>query len=290
MLLVLVCSYGFGYLCAAVALAAENRFGMVPPRPFSWTASLGGAINAGFVLLAWSTLYFGVKYYQALEAERLRAVTAETLAREAELRALRYQIHPHFLFNTLNAISTLVTEGRRQEATRMIARLADFLRATLEGGSRDEVSLQDELFFVEQYLEIEKVRLGERLEVHLNIDPTVQSALVPHLLLQPLVENAIRHGISARRGIGQLTIQAGRNGGRIRILIADNGQGGHMRAATASGNPVGIGLSNSEKRLRQLYGSDYRFELLWPEAGGCEVLVELPFHLEQVHLIQEVKA
>ncbi|MDQ3745257.1 MAG: histidine kinase [Acidobacteriota bacterium] len=282
LLTVLACSYGLGYACGALALEMEYRFGMVPPHPFSWPGSVGHAFNIGFVLLAWSGLYFGFKYYQALEAERRRALAAESSAREAELRALRYQIHPHFLFNTLNAVSTLVVEGQGHAATRMIARLADFFRATLEGKNQNEVMLEDELFLAEQYLEIEKIRLGERLKVEIETDPALLPALVPHLLLQPLVENSIRHGIAPRHGVGRLIIRAERIAGRVRITVADDGFGKQMRSPAADGNPGGIGLANTERRLRQLYDDDYRFELRWPESGGCEVLIELPLHVEQL--------
>jgi two-component system LytT family sensor kinase len=289
LLTVLGCSYGLGYLCGAAALAAENRFG-AEPHPLIWSATMSNAINAGFVLLTWSALYFGVKYYQALEAERGRALAAEASAREAELRALRYQIHPHFLFNTLNAISTLVIEGQSSSATRMITRLADFFRATLEGKDRNEVRLEDELFLAEQYLEIEKIRLGERLKVEFKIDHAALSALVPHLLLQPLVENAIRHGISPRRGAGQLIISAEKRGDRIRIMVSDDGHGKHLRVSAVDENRSGIGLANTEKRLGQLYGVDHHFALRWPEGGGCEVLIELPLKTEQTRLIEETDA
>ena len=278
-LIVLLCSYLLGYVCGATALALESRFGMVPPRPFSWLASLSGAVSNGFVLLSWCALYFGIKYNQALEAERHRALLAEASARDAELRALRYQIHPHFLFNTLNAISTLVIEGQSTAAVSMISRLADFFRATLDDTSSNEVSLEDELFLTEQYFEIEKARLGDRLKVNINVDPEILSCMVPHLVLQPLVENAIRHGIAPRRGPGQVTIRAERKDGRARIEVNDDGLGKTARPP-AQGNSRGIGLVNTEKRLKELYGNNYHFELRWPDSGGCEAIFEVPFQRE----------
>src|ERR1051325_7496945 len=189
------------YLCSALAIKAEYTWG-TQLRPFHLLLSLTTVTNAGFVFLSWSALYFGIKYSQAVEAERRRVLAAESAARDAELRALRYQVHPHFLFNTLNAISTLVIEGDREAATAMIARLADFFRATLEERTSEEVALQGELFMTNQYLEIEKLRLGERLGVRIAVDPALLACRVPHLILQPLVENAIRHGIAPRRGSG----------------------------------------------------------------------------------------
>jgi two-component system sensor histidine kinase AlgZ len=228
------------------------------------------------MLLSWCALYFGIKYYQALEVERHRVLLAEASARDAELRALRYQVHPHFLFNTLNAISTLVIEGHSTAAVTMISRLADFFRATLEEKNVNEVSLEDEMFLTEQYFEIEKTRLGHRLTVNIKLDPELLPCLVPHLVLQPLVENAIRHGIAPRQGAGQVTISAERVAARARITVSDDGLGKTARPV-AEGSSKGIGLANTEKRLRELYGDDYHFELKWPAPGGCEAIVEVPY-------------
>lgn len=201
---------------------------------------------------------------------------AEASAREAELRALRYQIHPHFLFNTLNAISTLVIQGQSTAAVSMITRLADFLRATLDDKNANEVSLEEELFLTKQYFEIEKTRLGQRLTVRMNLDPSLTSCLVPHLVLQPIVENAIRHGIAPRPGSGLVTISVARVDGRARITVSDDGLGKAARP-TAAEDSKGIGLVNTEKRLKELYGDNYQFKLRWPESGGCEAIIEVPF-------------
>jgi len=281
LLVALICSYGLGYLCAAAAAAAEHRFGAEPRVKFSWLGSLSGGLDAGFVLLAWSALYFGIKYYQALEDERRRALAAEASARAAELRALRYQIHPHFLFNTLNAISTLVVEKNAQAATQMIARLADFLRVTLEEKNPNETPLADEVVLVEQYLAIEQIRLGNRLRVELSVAPALRLALVPHLLLQPLVENAVRHGIAPQPAGGMVRVRAEAIGERLRITVVDDGQGKRIQEVMAAENVNGIGLSNTENRLRQLYGADCRFELRWPDSGGCEALIELPLRRQR---------
>ena len=276
LLIILLCCYPLGYVCGAIALALYSRFSVVP-HPFSWWDSLTWAtpISNGFVPLSWCALYFGIKYYQALQVERNRSLLAEASARDAELRALRYQIHPHFLFNTLNAISTLVIQGQSTAAVSMISRLADFLRATLDEKSANEVSLEEELFLTEQYFEIEKARLGQRLTVAINLDPTLLSCPVPHLVLQPLVENAIRHGIAPRPGSGQVTISVARSDGRARITVCDDGLGRAARP-TAAEDSKGIGLINTEKRLSELYGDNYEFELRWPESGGCEAIIEVP--------------
>lgn len=267
-----------GFLSSALGLIAENHL-KTPPPPFSWSSALSASLGAGFVLLVWATLYFGIKYYQALDAERRRAMAAESLARDAELRALRYQIQPHFLFNTLNAISTLVVEGDSASATRMISRLADFFRSTLDATGENEVLLENEMFLAEQYLEIEKIRLGARLEVDFRIAPAVRSALVPNLLLQPLIENAIRHGIAPRREGGRLSVSVEERGNRIRIVVADNGAGNGRNGSGDSAYQGGVGVGNVERRLRQLYGSDYEFDLIYPLTGGCKVAVELPLRV-----------
>lgn len=234
--------------------------------------------SAGFIFVSWSALYFGIKSYQAIEAERHRVLAAEKSARESELRALRYQVHPHFLFNTLNAISTLIVEGHNEAATSMISRLADFFRATLEGPAANEVTLEDELFLAKQYLEIEKLRLGDRLIVNIEVDPALLSCPVPHLMLQPLVENSIRHGIAPRRGAGALAIVANRDRDGLIITVVDNGLGKSSRSSPENGNHAGIGLKNIDQRLREMYGDSGGIELIWPQAGGCQAILKIPNH------------
>jgi two-component system sensor histidine kinase AlgZ len=209
--------------------------------------------------------------------ERQRAAEAEALAREAQLEALRYQLNPHFLFNTLNTISTLVTEGDASAANRMLSHLARFLRVTLEGAKTDQIPLRQELSNAEEYLAIEKARLGDRLQVIWSIAPGTEDALVPILLLQPLAENAIRHGIAPRPEGGVLHISADRDGRRLRCRISDDGVGRHTLANGERRPRHGIGLANTIKRLRVLYGEDHYLAVRWPENGGCSVEIDLPF-------------
>jgi two-component system sensor histidine kinase AlgZ len=237
----------------------------------------GGIIYAASLLIAWSGCYLGIKHYQALQIERQRVAEAEALAREAQLEALRYQLNPHFLFNTLNAISTLVTEGDAPAANQMISHLARFLRVTLDGVNTDRIPLRQEVLNAEEYLAIEKARLGDRLQVTWSIAPGTEDALVPVLLLQPLAENAIRHGIAPRLDGGVLYISTARDGPRLRCSISDDGVG---RRATADGQDPprrGLGLANTIKRLRVLYGEDHRLAVRWPEQGGCSVEIEVPY-------------
>lgn len=263
-------------LCTAITIKAEFALA-TELRPFSLFKGFATATNVGFIFLSWGALYFGIKYYQTFQAERRRVLAAEKSARESELRALRYQVHPHFLFNTLNAISTLVVEGNNEAATTMITRLADFFRATLEGPVGHEVSLEDELFLTKQYLEIEKLRLGDRLQVDMSVDPALFSCSVPHLVLQPLVENSIRHGIAPRRGAGTVSIVAGRDQGKLIVEVADDGLGKPSRSPSGNGDHVGIGLKNIDRRLRELYGDAAGLELFWPRAGGCQAILKIPF-------------
>ena len=163
----------------------------------------------------------------------------------------------------------------------MIARLADFLRVTLEGKASHEVPLSEELFLIEQYLEIEKLRLGDSLQVNLTSDPSISDCLVPHLVLQPLVENAIKHGIAPRCGIGRLMIEASRLNDQLVIKVNDDGLGKISRKEGAIGNGQRVGLSNIERRLKELYGDRGRFSLSWPAEGGCHVLLEMPCRPQQ---------
>jgi signal transduction histidine kinase len=237
---------------------------------------INGALFYTFIPMAWSVLYFGVKYYQDVQAERERALAAEGLAHQARLQALRYQLNPHFLFNTLNAVSTLIVEENNRDAERMVARLSDFLRVTLECDSDVEVPLADELDFARRYLDIERIRFGERLTVQEDVEPGALSARVAPLLLQPLVENAVRHGIMPREDGGRLLLEARRMGDHLLLRVADDGPG----PPNASEAREGVGLANTQARLDALYGEAHRFDLRRADGGGCEVRIELPFRTD----------
>jgi len=279
-LIVFACCAVLAYMTTTVALIAMTASAhlLTPSLRFSGLlGNLPGAVYAGLVLVSWCGIYFGIKYYQAVEAERQHALAAEWSAREAQLSALRYQIHPHFLFNTLNSISALILEGEADAATSMIARVADYLRATLDGKSTHEVPLREELFLTEQYLAIEKLRLGERLEIEMNVNPSISDCLVPNLVLQLLVENAIRLGIAPLRGIGRLTIQAERSNDKLVINVKDNGLGRISRSEEENGNGRRARLADIELRISELYGEKGRFNVRWPSEGGCHVLLEMPY-------------
>ncbi len=245
---------------------------------FRWSFVFASMDIVWFVLIALCAVYMVIGYYVSMQDERMRAVAAVGLARDAELRALRYQLHPHFLFNTLNAISTLVVEQRISDATRMIARLGDFLRATLEGDGAHEVALADELSLTEHYLDIEKARLGDRLTIQIEVGPDSLRAAVPYLLLQPLVENAIRHGIAPRREGGRLEIRVTHAGERLHMNLRNDGLvDAPERTRPGETDSASVGLRNVRERLQRLYENNHRFELTLAEDGSCQVLIDLPF-------------
>jgi len=235
-------------------------------------------LPTGFMSYATILLFSHVvDYYRRHRAEelnvsRLNAELAETRLRaaEAQLRALKMQLQPHFLFNTLNSISALLEEDPRA-ADRMLARLGDFLRLTLESSGNQEVTLEQELEFLRCYLEIERVRFDDRLNVAFNIDPAALNAAVPNLLLQPIAENAIKHGLAPKSGPGTIEIAARLDGTVLRLRIRDDGPG----LAQGSGN--GLGLANTRSRLDQLYGPDHDFEIKQVVTGGLEVSIAIPF-------------
>ncbi|GLQ99101.1 sensor histidine kinase [Dyella mobilis] len=268
-------AYVLGIACSTTGTVVEALCGHAKPGGVHWSSvALVGFANAfapAIMLLAWSALYRGAwQWREAGERER-QLLAAESLAREAELKALRYQITPHFLFNALNGISTLVGEGETQAARRMISLLANFLRSTLEPSQHGDVTIAQELTQVMQYVEIERVRLGQRLVVSVHCDPAVRDTQIPHLLLQPLVENAIRHGIAAHTGEGRLSITVTSEGSDVRIRI-ENSTG----ATQEHGNAAGVGLNNTAERLAARYKNNYRFSTSVDAQRGWNVTIEVP--------------
>ena len=252
-------------------------------HPVPWHAVVAILMWSFFVLLMWCSLYFSIKQWQQSSMERERLLRAESEVREARLLALRYQLNPHFLFNSLNAVSTLVLDGNAPAATRMLAQIGDLLRTSLDSEVTAEVALSQELAFTEGYLAIEQTRLGERLQIDMAVPLETRDALVPNMLLQPLVENAVRYGVASLVEGGRIAIKSAVRADRLRIVIVNSGRRGE---GEQNKNGNGIGLGNTEERLKTLYGTDFVFSLGWPEAGGCEVVLELP--LRRVRNLQEV--
>jgi two-component system LytT family sensor kinase len=205
------------------------------------------------------------------EMKTLREAQLQTLVERSRRDLLRMQLHPHFLFNTLHAISALMDQDTHA-ARRMITRLSDLLRLSLENDAAHEVTLEEEMEFLEKYLEIQKIRFGDRLTVRYEVDPSARTLLVPRLLLQPLAENAITHGLSRLEGPGTLSVEARRENGRLILRVLDDGPG------VPEGGPrrQGVGLGNTRERLQQLYGADQRLVLENRPEGGAEVRVEIP--------------
>ena len=210
-------------------------------------------------------------YYRQFQERALRAAELEKRLTEARLQALQMQLNPHFLFNTLNAISSLMHQDVKA-ADRMLARLADLLRYALESTHAHEVPLRKELAFLDRYLDIERSRFGARLRVEKEVSPEALNVLVPNLMLQPLVENAIKHGIERKTRDGLITLRARAVQGRLMVEVRDNGPGLGPEGLRREG----IGLSNTRARLQQLYGAAHRFELKTAEEGGLVVSIELP--------------
>src|ERR1700724_2388633 len=230
------------------------------------------------MFLAIHTVYFQSR----LRAQELRASRLEAQLAQAQLSALKMQLHPHFLFNTLNSISALL-HGDVEAADRMVARLGDFLRLTLENSETQEVTLDQELEFLQCYLDIELTRFQDGLRVEFDIAPETRDALTPNLILQPLVENAIRHGIAHRIEPGRVEIRSERHGDRLHIEVRDDGPG-------FASNTPGIGLSNTRARLERLYGSGYVLQLSNGTQNGAVVILEIPFRLRDAIAHQTVGA
>ena len=210
-------------------------------------------------------------YYGKYRQQQLKATRLEAQLALAHLEVLKMQLQPHFLFNTLNAISALMHRDV-DAADRMISLLSDLLRFSLEKDNRHQVSLQSELEFLNRYLAIEKIRFRDRLKVDEDVEAPCMVAQVPRLILQPLVENSIKHGIAMRSAAGRISIRARRQGGRLGIEVSDDGPG-------LSGTAIreGVGLANTRARLQQIYGEDHHFELRNGHTGGVRAHLEIPF-------------
>jgi len=215
-----------------------------------------------------------ILYYEDFRASEMEQSLLKTRLAEAQLRALKMQLHPHFLFNTLHSISSLVLEDSTK-ANNMIARLGDFLRLTLDSSDQQMVTLKEEMEFLRCYLEIEQVRFGDRLAVNYEIEPTALSGRLPHLILQPVVENAVQHAIAPRLTPGRIKIEAKRLNGVLRVAVSETGPGSQTAKKPVEGH--GLGLSNVRARLREAYGTRFRFETEGVPEGGLKVVMEVPF-------------
>jgi len=233
-----------------------------------------------WVMLAWSVLYFSIKYQRVFQEYRESALRSATMAHEAQLKMLRYQLNPHFLFNTLNAISTLILEQQIELANRMVSRLSSFLRFSLDNDPMLKISLAQELKALQLYLDIEKVRFEERLGLILDIEEGAKKALIPGLLLQPLVENAIKYAIAQSEDGGNLRIAARVFAGELLIEVSDDGPGVELVDGEIPG-ASGVGLRNTRERLQELYGEHHSFKLDRVEPHGLLICIRIPYEIEQ---------
>jgi two-component system LytT family sensor kinase len=254
--------------------ALQSLYGLTPrfgrTLLYAYLGTLDWEMSFYFALVG---LAHALLYYRDAQERALRAARLETQLTEARLEALQRQLHPHFLFNTLHAISALVYENPRA-ADRMIERLSELLRLTLRRDRAQEVPLREELEFLDAYLDIERAHHGDRLHVEIVVPPQALDALVPTLVLQPLVENAIRHGVARRPGPGTVRVEASVNGtGELKLRVEDDGRGA---AGVSTLGPPGVGLTNTQARLAHLYGDRHRLEFSERAGGGLTVTMTLP--------------
>ncbi len=236
---------------------------------------VSGVMDSFYILLCWSGLYFGMKYYQRLQEQTEQTLKATAAAHQAQLKMLRYQLNPHFLFNTLNAISTLILDGANETANKAVSRLSDFLRFTLDNDPMSRVTLGSELAALDLYLEIEKVRFGDRLIIEREIESPAENALVPSLILQPLIENAIKYAISPSEEGGTLGISARVQRGMLVIQLSDTGPG--LGNGKSDHKSSGVGLKNTRERLLHLYGDNQAFTLAPNVPSGLVITINMPF-------------
>ncbi|MEW6982974.1 sensor histidine kinase [Colwelliaceae bacterium 6471] len=237
-----------------------------------------GSVWAFYIIMSWSALYFGIKYYQMLQKEKQNVLRANTVAHQAQLKMLRYQLNPHFLFNTLNAISTLILIKENKIANNMVTKLSEFLRYSLDKDPMKRVTLASEMQALQLYLDIEKVRFEERLQVDFNISDDCQLALVPSMILQPIAENAIKYAIAVQEQGGTIAVSVNKFGNDLLIEVADNGPGAEIK----NGNLFrenGVGLANSRERLQALYGENYSLVVANNTPTGVKVNIRIPYEL-----------
>jgi LytS/YehU family sensor histidine kinase len=243
-------------------------------RPASVLGYIGYFGSAVYVMLSWSALYFGAKFARSLARERESALAANAMAHQAQLKMLRYQLNPHFLFNTLNAISTLVLDGDGATANKMVTGLSAFLRHSLDSDPMQQVTLGEELAALSRYLAIEQLRFGERLRVTIDVDERAREALVPSLMLQPLIENCVKHAIAKRIDGGVIALAARVVGADLEIVVSDDGPG---LDAAPNGNGHGVGLANTRERLRVLFGERQSVVVEAAQPSGVAVRLSLPY-------------
>lgn len=223
-------------------------------------------------MFAWTSVFFIMIYNTKLQKEHERLLTAQTLAKDAQLQMLRYQLNPHFMFNSMNAISTLILKNENDKANEMLDKLCEFFRYTLDFKAKSKTTLKKELELLDLYISIEKVRFGDRLTVQLEIDESALKCQVPNMLLQPLVENAIKYAIEPRKNGGKIIIKARCRNNRLELNVLDDGYGQNVKAQKG----FGIGISNTKARLDAMFNGDYEVNILFRVEDGVTVEVKMP--------------
>ena len=289
---VLVTAVAVLVLALAWTVARIAAFIYITSAPGDWIwADFGGWYFSSFlVYLCWVALYYGNKYYyraqvaqkERLEAtarvkeEQLKRMQAEADARTSQLGMLRYQLNPHFLFNTLNTVSALIRTGDSKTAQTMVTRLGDFLRHSLESDPALMITLEQEVEALMLYLDIEKIRFGDRLHLDFAVDEQAAQALVPSLLLQPLVENSIKHAIGINEEGGTIGLDAAVAEGELRLVLSDTGPGVKAKPASPEGSRR-VGLENTLQRLKTLYNEAYVFDIEKRAHSGLDITICIPF-------------
>ena len=275
---------GFHFAMSFVVMATYYlgrmlAYGILYGEPFAefWESALKSFYGRNLIDMAyyWAVLGFGysLEIYQRYKNEELRSAQLEACLVEAELKALREQLRPHFLFNTLNTIAVLVREEKNDAAVTLIARLSSLLRMSLDHTRVHEVTLRQEMDFLELYVEIQRARFSDRLQVEIAIEPAAMEARIPNLILQPIVENAILHGVAPKAGPGRVTVRGRIAAGQLHLEVSDDGPGlgdGTKRAKE------GIGLANTRERLAKIYGANGQLSLRSESGRGVSVHIILP--------------
>jgi len=265
-------------LCRFLFADMHTSNGEVSPRSLAlyWRTFLYFVNDDIFMYLTFAAGAFGYAYYSQTRDRQMSESKLQAQLATAQLQILKMQLQPHFLFNTLHAISTLVTKDPKR-ARKMIVLLSELLRIAIDYGATQEVPLKEELDFVGKYLDIEKMRFEEDLDTHFNVDPETLHAMVPNLLLQPLVENAVKHGVRVLPGDGHVHVGAEREGDWLILHVRDNGPGMPEADAEASD---GLGLKITRARLEQLYGKQQVFSIQNRSEGGVDISIRIPFRTD----------
>ena len=247
------------------------------PKTFwpSFVSRLPGSFGSDLLVYASVIgVFYALDYYRKYREREFAATRLEAQLAQAQLDSLRMQLHPHFLFNTLNSIVGLVRDNKNTAAVNMLVGLSDLLRHTLEHSSRQQVELREELNFIKLYLSIQEMRFSDRLQIEFDIDPVTTKAMVPNLILQPLTENALRHGFGRSADSGVVGISSAVTDGHLRLTVYDNGAG--LPDDWQLNGSRGIGLANTLARLQQLYDDDHQFDIRNRDGGGVEAVIVMP--------------